>query len=88
MIKIHALEFEFRKALLEPAIDVSRLAQLRGQINRLKEAVDATVNENLIAEAQIFTAEQRKKMRMDLLRHELGPAGFKLPEHQGESAKP
>jgi Spy/CpxP family protein refolding chaperone len=76
MMRIHSLEFQFRMALLEPDINESNLAQQRSQINKLKEEIDAAVNENLIAVAKVLTPEQRAKMRMALMRLELDPAGF------------
>jgi Spy/CpxP family protein refolding chaperone len=73
MMRIHSLEFQFR---IEPDINESNLAQQRSQINKLKEEIDAAVNENLIAVAKVLTPEQRAKMRMALMRLELDPAGF------------
>jgi hypothetical protein len=90
MVKIQLLEADFRKALLEPEIDAGKLNQLRNQINSLKETVDAAVSENLIAEAKELTAEQRKKTRMAMLRHEIGPPGFRPPPppSRGDGPKP
>jgi Spy/CpxP family protein refolding chaperone len=73
MTKLHALERDFMSALTQPVLNADELSRLRVQISTQKQALDAHFTDSVIASAQILTAEQRKQIRLEMNRAELGP---------------
>jgi Spy/CpxP family protein refolding chaperone len=77
MLKVHALERQFRSALVQPEISRDQLARVQGQLAAQKQALDAIFSDNLVASAQVLTPEQRQVLRQKMNHDELGPFTFR-----------
>jgi len=85
MLKLHALERDYRNALLQPEISLDQANKIQAQLLAQKGAMDAAFSDGMLASAQVLSPEQRKQLKIKISRMELGPAFFhKKLEHSGE----
>jgi Spy/CpxP family protein refolding chaperone len=73
MLKMHSLEHEFINALAQSSVNSDDVTRIRTQLSAQKQSLDAIFTDSAVASAQLLTPEQRKQIKLQMSRHELGP---------------
>jgi len=69
---LHSLEHSRHTALTEAELNVNEVSKLNANISAQKQMLDNIMSESMLKAAQILTADQRKKIKLDMQRHEIG----------------
>jgi hypothetical protein len=77
IIQMHSLEREFRTALVQSELNTDQLTKLQGQLSVQKQTLDAIFCNCLIASSQVLTSDQRRVVKQEIGRAELGPMVLK-----------
>lgn len=78
-LKIHSLERETTRALLEANVNAEHIGQIRKQVSAEKQALDDSTTDQLIRVAKILTPEQRRKVNLAIAKREILPLGCPPP---------
>jgi Spy/CpxP family protein refolding chaperone len=85
MTTLRSLEHNRRIALSEPELNTGEIAKLSANISTQKQILDTVMADTMLKVAQTLTPEQRKKIKLDMQRHEIGQFADRQTEHSHDN---
>ncbi len=72
LTSLRSLEHSRHIALNETELNVAEISKLNSNISAQKQLLDSVMADSMLKAAQTLTPDQRKKLKLDMQRHELG----------------